>query len=869
MLKSTTYLYFIIIVSFIASIQTVSALNYTISDCTELENIADMNGTYDLTGDIDCSASSGWHGGSGFMPIGNWGNRFNGTFDGHGFTITGLYIDRPATNQQALFGYAENANISNLTLTNADISAQGESGILIGASVNTIVSNIDITDSQITGTVSTAAISGKAAGVSGNFSAINLSNLNLTSPDNAGLVAGLAEDVSISNVIGSNLTLNLADYGGTLLGVIERTSISDVNLQDVNIVTYNTRANKIGGLVGIANFDSEISNISINNLDIAATDATTRSDDIAGIVGRLEHGSFVDDCHITNLIINGLDEIGGLAGSVLNGAMDPNNETIVSNSDIVNVTITGNEKIAGFIRRAREHTLIENCHIEDLTLVSNVDSAGGFVARLENAYSIKNCYVKNANLTFNGSFSGGFARSASSGGLLEKCYLENVTMTGAASSNVGGFMSLLENSTIEECFVKNLDLEFNNMDGSAGFIDRVAGNSIIRYSYVFDSDIKVYRGDNTGRASCFADLVENTALLEEVFCSARINGDFTDELVINAAGTVNKAFYDASQNIALGNNANAIALTVGQFNELMNFTGFNPAIWSNGSEHPILKRVQQEVTDSLNKILVSFNNIFPFLPQKTILSDVIIVSELDASDFNLEITDGAENVSLVDGRLLTRRPYNPGEKFTIELKATNSTNQTITSKHSFAVENHSFNEGSSKVSPAPEPKEPLKDEACLNELKNYLGYAAKQDITNSDLINLVLILQDVENSSSDINIQDVLDCKSIAADLEQINRDLASLAVNQKGRLNFKAYKKFTKSFKRALRTKETFSCQNLSYDFDHDCKLTSADFHHFKKYFKISINQRRKEKIIKKRLKRIAFRRRLNKYITIKDPTI
>ena len=40
------------------------------------------------------------------MPIGTWSNKFTGTFDGQGYKITHLYINRPSTNYVGLFGYA-------------------------------------------------------------------------------------------------------------------------------------------------------------------------------------------------------------------------------------------------------------------------------------------------------------------------------------------------------------------------------------------------------------------------------------------------------------------------------------------------------------------------------------------------------------------------------------------------------------------------------------------------------------------------------------------------------------------------------------------------------------------------------------------
>ncbi|MDO9226821.1 MAG: filamentous hemagglutinin N-terminal domain-containing protein [Pseudomonadota bacterium] len=53
-------------------------------------------GHYALGSDIDASATVGWNGGAGFMPIGQGTYYFQGQFNGLGHTISGLSINRPS-----------------------------------------------------------------------------------------------------------------------------------------------------------------------------------------------------------------------------------------------------------------------------------------------------------------------------------------------------------------------------------------------------------------------------------------------------------------------------------------------------------------------------------------------------------------------------------------------------------------------------------------------------------------------------------------------------------------------------------------------------------------------------------------------------
>ncbi len=60
----------------------------------------------------------------GFNPIGNLSNKFNGTFDGLGFTISNLYINRPSQDYIGLFGYTNNATIKNIGLKDVNITGR-------------------------------------------------------------------------------------------------------------------------------------------------------------------------------------------------------------------------------------------------------------------------------------------------------------------------------------------------------------------------------------------------------------------------------------------------------------------------------------------------------------------------------------------------------------------------------------------------------------------------------------------------------------------------------------------------------------------------------------------------------------------------
>ncbi|MFO8029747.1 MAG: T9SS type A sorting domain-containing protein [Cyclonatronaceae bacterium] len=115
-----------------------------ISDWNDLNDIRNnLTGSYILVNDIDeQSAGYSTHNtGDGWLPIGDTDNRFAGTFDGDGFTISGLMIDRD-TGNNGLFGATQNATLMNVGLIDVDISAgAGNNGALAGNLLITNVSN--------------------------------------------------------------------------------------------------------------------------------------------------------------------------------------------------------------------------------------------------------------------------------------------------------------------------------------------------------------------------------------------------------------------------------------------------------------------------------------------------------------------------------------------------------------------------------------------------------------------------------------------------------------------------------------------------------------------------------------------------------
>lgn len=115
----------------------VSEGNYTVDNEKGLRNLAKLvnsNGgktliNITLTGDITLTGE--------WTPIGNYENRYTGTFDGNGHTITGLIVNQKERGNVGLIGYlGSGGKVQNLKLENVNLNGNLYVGGVVGYSNN-------------------------------------------------------------------------------------------------------------------------------------------------------------------------------------------------------------------------------------------------------------------------------------------------------------------------------------------------------------------------------------------------------------------------------------------------------------------------------------------------------------------------------------------------------------------------------------------------------------------------------------------------------------------------------------------------------------------------------------------------------------
>lgn len=102
----------------------------------------DLTKSYKLMADIDLSA---YEAGAGWEPLGNWSTYFTGSFDGNGYAISNLYINRPADYGVGLFGATDGTKLKKISVINADITGCGYTGGLVGSAEDgTMISSCSV-----------------------------------------------------------------------------------------------------------------------------------------------------------------------------------------------------------------------------------------------------------------------------------------------------------------------------------------------------------------------------------------------------------------------------------------------------------------------------------------------------------------------------------------------------------------------------------------------------------------------------------------------------------------------------------------------------------------------------------------------------
>ena len=326
-----------------APLQTGEGGFYLISNADELRLFASMvnsgqtsiNGK--LTADILLNDTTNWKTWettaptNSWTPIGSDANRFTGTLDGDGHSVSGIYINSEA-DYQGLVGFLDNGG----TLQNVGVKASYIKG---GNRVGGVCG-----DNY--GTVSNCYNTGSVEGYS-----------------NVGGVCGLNDGGTVTNCYNSG---SVAGTGSTVGGVCGYNNRTVTNCYNTGSVTGT---DSVGGLCGL-NDGGTVTNC-YNSGSVAGTDY------VGGVCGDNNISGTISNCYNTGSV-TGSDFVGGVCGL---------NYGIMTNCYNTG-SVEGYSNVGGVCGMNMMGNVI-NCYNS-----GSVAGTGGYVGGLcgENYATVTNCY---------------------------------------------------------------------------------------------------------------------------------------------------------------------------------------------------------------------------------------------------------------------------------------------------------------------------------------------------------------------------------------------------------------------------------------------------------------------------------------------
>lgn len=333
---------------------------YRISCFEHLQWIRATGSTWDKvieqTADIDASVTglSCYFSDAGWLPIGNSLLPFSGSFDGNGYSISHLRINRGSADMLGLFGEINGASITNVILDQASINGRDRIGALIGNCrgnpIRSQIQNIRVTNLTITADPGFATATNAVGGIAGYADSSDFSQLFVSGQVTGrqrvgGLVGWLRNGATVFNssasaAIASNI--NDTRFLGGAFGVIETSgSAPQITIERVFATGSSSLGNAssgqngdVGGFAGLINNNVLIRNCYATGAVTAPTGTSTPTRGAGSFAGRITNLSQVYNCYGIGLVTGSVTNIGGFSGPISAGT------TIVSNC-FWNTTSTG------------------------------------------------------------------------------------------------------------------------------------------------------------------------------------------------------------------------------------------------------------------------------------------------------------------------------------------------------------------------------------------------------------------------------------------------------------------------------------------------------------------------------------------------
>ena len=273
---------------------------------------------YELTADLSFDSGTSWD------YVG-----YDAIFEGNGYTLSNLYINRSNTNRTGLFGILYgNAVIRNLILSSVDVTGKNNVAGLVGVNRGSIV-NVTVSGT-VTGNESVGGVVGDHEVGS-----------KVTNSSASGTVTG---DTYVGGLVGRSYAGSGAvansSFSGAVTGRYGVGGLAGVNYgapTDADDITGSSSSGTVtgdeyvGGLVGVNSHNASITTSS-------SSSAVTGNEYVGGMIGTNSGAVISGGASGT---VSGVDYVGGLAGT--------NSDSGGISGSAANGAVTGEEYVGGLV----------------------------------------------------------------------------------------------------------------------------------------------------------------------------------------------------------------------------------------------------------------------------------------------------------------------------------------------------------------------------------------------------------------------------------------------------------------------------------------------------------------------------------------
>ena len=296
------------------------------SSLAEALNAAKDGGTVELLKNVTLTGN--------WTTVGTESEPFKGTFDGKGYTITGLNIPTNDNEYVGLIGILDGGTVKNVKFASVSVTGKNDVGTAVGRIINGgTVSGVQV----LGGTVSGAKrVGGVVGSIKANGTVSDCTNAAVVTANdrNAGGIVGSAyytatgQQMYITNCVNNGAVTASGVCGGIV-------SLSAANVSG-NTNTAAVKGTEVGGIVGEQKSYGSVTNNT--NSGAVMNTGGNAAYGAGGIIGWLRyHGRSEANAYPVSEIISvtgnknsgsvtGGNDAGGIVGTVYNSAVIMNNQ---------------------------------------------------------------------------------------------------------------------------------------------------------------------------------------------------------------------------------------------------------------------------------------------------------------------------------------------------------------------------------------------------------------------------------------------------------------------------------------------------------------------------------------------------------------